>query len=60
MKNDKMMKNEKNEKMKNDKNDEMMKNDAPIGAWKCNFPPFQETMTERQTNMRGHREVTLL
>ena len=36
---------------------------APIGAWKCNFPPFLEIMTDRptdrQTDMRGHREVTL-
>ena len=23
---------------------------AQIGAWKCNFPPFQEIMTYRPTN----------
>ena len=23
---------------------------TPIGAWKCNFPPFQENMTDRPTN----------
>ena len=40
---------------------------ATIGAWKCNFPPYQEIMTDRLTNqpthqyteMRGNREVTL-
>ena len=23
---------------------------APIGAWKCNFPPFKEIMTDRPTS----------
>ena len=41
---------------------------APTGTW--NFPPFAEMladrptdkptyMTDRQTDMRGHREITL-
>ena len=36
---------------------------APIGAWKCNFPPFHEIMTDsptdHPTDIRVHREVTL-
>ena len=36
---------------------------APIGALKCNFRSFQETMTDRptdqQTNRPGHRKFTL-
>ena len=32
---------------------------APIGACKCNFPPFYEILTDRPTNRRGQREVTL-
>ena len=31
------------------------KSSAPIGVWK----PFEEIMTNRQTDRRGHREVTL-
>ena len=24
-----------------------VKTSAPIGAWKCNFPPFKEIMSDR-------------
>ena len=36
-----------------------------MGAWKSNFPPFWEIMTDRPTNRptdterQGHREVTV-
>ena len=37
-----------------------------IGAWKCNLPPLLGTydrlidiLTDQQTDMRGHRGVTL-
>ena len=35
---------------------------APIGAWKCNFPPFYHRPTDqptKQTEIGVHREVTL-
>ena len=35
---------------------------ASIGAWKCNFPPFKEIITDRPTrddDQPGHREVCL-
>ena len=36
---------------------------APIGAWKCNFSPFRDIMTERPTDRQtaspGQTEVTL-
>ena len=32
---------------------------APIGAWKCNFPPSKEILTARPTEINDHREVTL-
>ena len=28
----------------------IVKTSAPKGAWKCNFPTFQEIMTNRPTN----------
>ena len=31
------------------------KTSGPIGAWKCNFPPFWETMTERPTDRPPNR-----
>ena len=38
------------------------KTSAPIGAWKGNFPPFQEIMSDRPTEWptgrRDHREFT--
>ena len=39
------------------------KTNALIGAWKCNFLPFQEIMTDTPSNqqmggMRRHREAT--
>ena len=41
----------------------MIKIIKSLGAWKCNFSPFKETTTDRQTNrptdMRGHGEVAL-
>ena len=38
------------------------KTSAPIGAWKCNFPPFYHRPTDqptKQTEIGVHREVTL-
>ena len=36
---------------------------APIEAWKCNFPPSYDKQTkqpaDQETDRRGHREVTL-
>ena len=34
----------------NDNSTYSKRTSAPTGAWKCNFPPFQETMTDRPTN----------
>ena len=25
----------------------ILKTSAPIGAWKCNYPPYKEIMTDR-------------
>ena len=40
----------------------MIKIIKSLGAWKCNFSPFKETMTDRPTNrptdMKDHGEVT--
>ena len=33
------------------------KTSVPIGAWKCNFPPFQEIMTDRQTDRQTERQT---
>ena len=37
------------------------KKSAPLRAWKCNFSPFEDIMTDqprnRPTDIKGHREV---
>ena len=40
----------------------VLRKQAPIGAWKCNFPASQEIMTDRTTNqpIDGHEGSKLL